>query len=59
MTEEEAKKALFQVHYEYMMHTPKERIALYDEYREKRNKIKHELARLYIAKKEEENKKIR
>lgn len=59
MTEEEAKKALFQVHYEYMMHPPKERLELYDEYQEKRNKIKRELAKLYLAKKEEENKIIR
>ena len=38
MTEEEAKKALFQVHYEYMMHPPKERLELYNEYQENNNK---------------------
>ena len=62
MTEEEAKKALFNVHYEYIMHTPREREELYEEYQKKRNEIKHELARLYLAKKEaeiEESKKTR
>ena len=43
MTEEEAKKALFKLHYEYMKHTPKERLKLYEEYKEKRNKIKEAL----------------
>lgn len=43
MTEEEAKKALFELHYEYMKHTPKERLKLYEEYKEKRNKIKEAL----------------
>jgi len=54
MTEDEAKKALFQVHYEYMMHTPKERELLYDEYQEKRAKIRHELAKVLMEKKMEE-----
>lgn len=43
MTEEESKKALFQLNYEYMSHTPKERLALYDEYQSKRNAIKQAL----------------
>lgn len=43
MTEEEAKNALFKLHYEYMSHTPKERLKLYDEYIARRNEIKNEL----------------
>ena len=50
MTEEEARKALFQIHYEYMMHTPNERLKLYDEYQKKRSEIKKELARYMIEK---------
>lgn len=57
MTEDEAKKALFEVHYEYMMHTPKERLKLYDEYQKKRAEIKKELARCIIARKEKQLKK--
>lgn len=57
MTEDEAKRALFQIHYEYMMHTPKERLALYDEYQEKRREIKKELAKFIMERKEEELKK--
>ena len=44
MTEEEANKALFAIHYEYMTHTPKDRLKLYDEYQKKRNQIKESLA---------------
>ncbi len=60
MTEDEAKKALFQIHYEYMMHTPKERDALYEEYQAKRNLVKKELAKFLLEKKalERENKKL-
>ena len=54
MTEEEAKKALFDLHFEYMMHTHKERLALYDEYQEKRNKIKKELAKAMLERREKE-----
>ncbi len=57
MTEDEAKRALFQIHYEYMTHTPKERLALYDEYQEKRREIKKELAKFIMERKEEELKK--
>ena len=46
MTEEEAKSALFKIHQEYMKHSPKERLKLYDEYREKRNQIKEALSSL-------------
>lgn len=46
MTEEEAKSALFKIHQEYMKHSPKERLKLYNEYREKRNKVKEALAGL-------------
>ena len=48
MTEEEAKVALFKVHTEYMSHTPKERLRLYDEYRNKRAEIKKALVE-YMA----------
>lgn len=58
MTEEEAKNALFQIHYEYMSHTPKERLKLYDEYQQKRNFIKSELAKAVKDKVEESTKKI-
>ena len=43
MTELESKEALFQLHKEYMSHTPKERLKLYDEYMKKRNEIKEAL----------------
>jgi len=46
MTEEEAKSELFKIHQEYMKHSPKERLRLYDEYREKRNKVKEALSSL-------------
>ena len=45
MTEDEARNALFQLHFEYMTHPPKERLKLYDEYREKRSKIREELTK--------------
>ena len=54
MTEEEAKKALFQIHYDYMMHTPKERLELYDEYQRKRSEVKKALARTIIEEKQKE-----
>lgn len=58
MTEDEAKKALFQVNYEYMLHTPKEREALYPEYIAKRDIIKKELAKaIYERKMAEYNSK--
>lgn len=57
MTEDEAKKALFEVHYEYMMHTPKERLKLYDEYQKKRSEIKRELAKMYMSQKEKQFRK--
>lgn len=43
MTQEEAKVALFKLHQEYMNHTPKERLELYDEYQKKRGLIREEL----------------
>ena len=46
MTEEQAKIELFKIHQEYMKHSPKERLKLYDEYREKRNKVKEALSSL-------------
>ena len=56
MTEQEAKEALFKLHFEYMSHTPKERLTLYDEYQEKRNQIKKALALLKLEKLENERK---
>lgn len=51
MTEQEAKSALFKVHQEYMSHSPKERLKLYDEYTQKRNKIKDALSNLIFKQK--------
>ena len=51
MTEEESKNALFKLHQEYMKHSPKERLKLYDEYIEKRNIIKESLCGLVTSKK--------
>ena len=51
MTEEEAKSELFKIHQEYMKHSPKERLKLYNEYREKRNKIKEALSSLISSRK--------
>ena len=48
MTEEEAKKALFDLHYEYMMHGPNERLELYEEYKSKRAEIKKQLTLLMV-----------
>ena len=54
MTEEESRNALFQLHFEYMMHPPKERLQLYEEYHRKRGEIKSELAKLINERKEKE-----
>ena len=54
MTEEEARQALFDLHFNYMKHPPKERLELYDEYREKRAEIREELTKLMLEKKMEE-----
>lgn len=43
MTEEEAKIALFKIHTEYMAHTPRERLKLYDEYQNKRAEVRKAL----------------
>ena len=58
MTEEQARTALFELHFEYMTHSPKERLKLYDEYREKRSKIREELTK-YIVEKKESNVKTK
>ena len=55
MTEEEARKALFQLHYNYMMHTPKEREELYEEYQACRREIKNKLAKFMFEKKQNES----
>lgn len=44
MTEQEAKEALFKLHFEYMSHTSKERLVLYNQYQEKRSEIRQALA---------------
>ncbi len=54
MTEEEARKALFDIRLEYMMHTPKEKEALYEEYEKKLNIIRKELAKAIRERKEKE-----
>ncbi|MBR6690810.1 MAG: hypothetical protein IKL65_05710 [Bacilli bacterium] len=54
MTEEEAKKALFDLHFEYMMNSPKERLKKYEEYKENRARIRHELAQAIRERKEKE-----
>ena len=43
MTENEAKIALFELNREYMSHSKKERLKLYDEYIKNRNLIKEAL----------------
>lgn len=48
MTEQEAKEALFKLHFDYMSHTPRERLTLYDGYQEKRSEIKKALAQSKI-----------
>lgn len=50
MTEEKSKQALFQIHEEYMKHSPEERVVLYEDYQKKRNEVKHELLE-YVSKK--------
>lgn len=54
MTEEEARNALFQLHFEYMSHPPKERLDLYEEYKKRRQEIRTELASLMLEKKQKE-----
>lgn len=58
MTEEEAKLALFKLHQEYMTHTPKERLKIYDEYKNEREKIRQELIN-YISNSKLNDSKIR
>lgn len=53
MTEEEARKALFDLHFEYMTHPPKERLKLYDEYQRKRGEIRKSLTEFVITNSEE------
>ena len=54
MTEEEAKKALFSLHFEYMKLPPLERKEKQAEYQEKRTQIKHALTRTRFEMKEKE-----
>lgn len=50
MSEEESKKALFKLNLEYMKHTPKERLKLYDEYQRKRGEIRSALIKEKLEK---------
>ena len=59
MTEEEARNALFQLHFEYMTHPPKERLKLYDEYQQNRSRIREELIKTIYEQKEKRNKVIK
>lgn len=54
MTEQEAKKALFDLTLDYMSHKPKERKKLYPKYIEDRNEIKKQLSEMVLKKKREE-----
>lgn len=56
MTEKEARDALFQLHFDYMMHPPKERLKLYDEYQKKRGEIRAELTKLILEQKQNKEK---
>ena len=56
MTEEESRKALFELNKEYMNHTAKERVELYQQYQEKRGIIRKALINAMIQKKLEETK---
>ena len=59
MTEQEAKEALFKLNYEYMHHSPKERLELYDEYVAKRAEIQKALRKAMLERKQNEKKLIR
>lgn len=45
LTEEESKIMLFKINQEYMSHSPKERINLYEKYKDDREKIRQALIR--------------
>jgi len=59
MTEQEAKAATMKLNYEYMSHSPKERLELYDEYVAKRAEIQKELRKAMLERKQKEQKMIR
>ena len=56
MTEEEAKKALFKLNFDYMMLPPKERELKYKEYQENRAIIRQALIKTILEQKEKEEK---
>lgn len=56
MTEEEARKALFKIHFDYMMLPREKRNEEYPKYQEKRRKIKKALAKAITEIKENEAK---
>lgn len=58
MTEKEARDALFKLHEEYMLHTPDERLNLYDEYKQKRAEIRKQLATFISERIKSENNNI-
>lgn len=59
MTEQEAKDALFKLNFEYMHHSPKERLELYDEYIKQRAEIQKKLRKAILERKQKEQKIIR
>ena len=56
MTEEEARKALFQIYWDYIACPPKEKEEYYKIYKDKRETIKRELTKLVLERKEKEMK---
>ena len=57
-TEEEARKALFDLNFEYMSNPPEVRKKLYPEYAEKRERIKKALAHAKFLKLQESKKEL-
>lgn len=55
MTELEAQQALISLTREYMKHSQEERKELYNEYQEKRNKVKEALSKYVFEKKQVES----
>lgn len=56
MTEEEARNALFKIHFEYMTLPKEKRDEKYNDYQEKRRKIRKALAQAMSERKENEAK---
>ena len=56
MTEEEVKKALYELRLNYMLQGHKQKEETYDEYIKKLNILRHELAKLVLERREKEEK---